>query len=132
MVLPWRMKCDRRAFDDGDTQLIGHQPHYGRMLHPRQLFQGRPARTQGDEEDIAAQVGSENGEELGARYLAVAHDLDGRRGGNAEAGIVTEKVAYTDRQQQQYADREDDCCRGANTTSTAGGDKPATNRNSAP
>ena len=58
-------------------------------------------------EDIAAQVGSEHGEQLGARHLAVAHDLNGGRGGNAEAGIVTEKVTYQDRQKEQAADHDD-------------------------
>ena len=34
---------NRRAFDDGDAQLVGQQAHDGRMLHPGQLFQCRAA-----------------------------------------------------------------------------------------
>ena len=97
----------RGALNDGDAQLVGQQPHHGCMLHPGQLFQGRAALTQGNEEDIAAQVGSEDGEELGSRHLAVAHDLDGGRSGDAEAGIVTEEVTYGDREQNQPGERED-------------------------
>ncbi len=108
----------RRAFDDGDAQLIGQQPHHGRMFHPGQLFQCRAALAKRDEEDIAAQVGSENGEQLGSGHLAVAHDLDGGRGGDAEAGIVTEKVTYGDRQQGTARP-------SATTTATAARMRPA-------
>ena len=90
------------------------------MLYPRQLFQGFAALAQGDEEDIAAQVGSENGEELGSSHLAVAHDLNGGRGGDAESGIVTEKVTNADGQQNQTAEREDRS-RGDGDATSAGG-----------
>ena len=97
----------RGALDDGNAQLIGQQPHHGRVLHPGQLLQSRAALAQGDEEDVAAQVGSKNGEEFGPRHLAVAHDLDGGGGGDAEAGIVAEEVTYADGQQHQPSQGED-------------------------
>src|ERR1700722_16641003 len=98
------------------------------MLHPGQLLQRRAALGQRDEEDVAAQVRSENGEKLGSCDLAVAHDLDGRRGGNAEAGIVAEKVTYTNRQQHQPTDRDDQARCRSNATPKTRRDEPAANR----
>ena len=110
----------RCAFDDRDAQLIGQQPHHGRVFHPGQLFQCRAPLAKRDVEDIAAQVRSEHGEQLGSRHLAVAHDLDGGRGNNTEAGIVTEKVTYQDGQKEQAAQR-DDCCHCREDAARSGG-----------
>src|SRR6202789_959113 len=102
------------------------------MLHPGERRQGRAALTQGDKENIAPQVRSENGEELGTRDLAVAHDLDGGRGGNAEAGIVTEEVTYGDREQNQSGDRHDHGNGGDDTSDAGRRGKTAANRHTTP
>ena len=89
------------------THLIGQQAHHGRVFHPRQLLQSCTALAQGDEEDVAAQVGSEDGEELGPRHLGVAHELDGGGGGNAETGILSKEVTDEDGQPNQSSQGND-------------------------
>ena len=99
------------------------------MLNPGQLFQCRATRTQGDEEDIAAQIGAKDGEQFGSRHLAVAHDLDGRSGANAEAGIVAEEIAHADHQQYQRDDCHDHYRGSSDSAHAAGGNEPAPHRN---
>jgi hypothetical protein len=70
------------------------------VLHPGELFERGAALAQGDIKDVAAQIRSEDGEQLRPRDLAVAHDLYGGGGGDAEARIVTEEVTYADGEQE--------------------------------
>ena len=58
-----------------------------------------------DEEEVASDVGAEDGEEIGAAQLAVAEGLDGGGGIDAEAGIVIEEAARGDEKSGDDAER---------------------------
>ncbi len=91
-------KGDGDALDDRDAEVVGQQAHDGRVGNPGQLFKLRLTASQGDEEDVAAEIGGEDGEQLRpgeAALLGVgcAGDLDGGGRDDAEVGVGFEKVA---------------------------------------
>ena len=63
------------------------------------------ALREGHEEEVAADVGAEDGEEVGAAELAVAEGLDGGGGFDAEARVVIEEAARGDEQSDDDAER---------------------------
>ncbi len=87
---------DGGALTHGDAKLVGEDAHDGGVLDPGNLFQFGTAGGQRDEEDVAADVGSEDGEQVFAGELAVADGLDGGGGVDAEAGVAIEEVADGD------------------------------------
>src|SRR3569833_3183535 len=85
---------NRLALNDGDANLIGKYPHHGGVLDPGNLFELLATFLDGDEEDVSADVFAEYGEHVGAADLSEAGGLDVSGSGNAEAGVVLEKVGH--------------------------------------
>ena len=75
-----------------DANLIGEQAHDGGVLDPGNGFELLAALADGDEEDVAANVFSEDGQHLGAGDLREAGGLDLADAGDAEARVAFEIV----------------------------------------
>ena len=84
---------------------MGKEAHDGGLADPGDLLEGEAALREGDEEEVASDVGAEDGEEVGAAELAVAEGLDGGGGIDAEAGIVIEEAARGDEKSGDDAER---------------------------
>ncbi len=113
---------DGGALDDGDAELVGHQAHDGRLADPRNLFELGAALRQRDEEEVAADVGAEDGKEVGAIELAGAEGLDGGGGLDAEAGIVVEEAVHGDDERKKQTWNDED--RDAQSQFAPGGSEP--------
>src|SRR5271166_6978165 len=88
----------RSALAHGDPQLVGQKTHDGCVLDPRDVFQFGTALGERDEEDVAADVRTEDGEQIFAGELTVAHGLNGGGGVDAKARVAIEEIAYFNHQ----------------------------------
>ena len=127
-------KGDWGAFGNGDAQLIGQEAHDRGLPDPGDLLEGDAALRQGHEKQIASDVRSEDGEEIGAAQLAVAEGLDGSGGIDAEARIVIEEAAGGEEESGDEAERgEESSGEGQPSQGGAspGGEEAATDGNTA-
>jgi len=105
---------DGSALAHGDAQLVRKETHDGGVFDPGNVLQLGAAHGERDKEDVAADVRSEDGEQVFAGELAIADGLDGGSGVDAEARVVIEKIAHFDRepsgprQEDQGGCQEDD------------------------
>ena len=113
-------ESDGSALGDRHAQLIGEQAHHRGVLDPGNLLELCAAPRQRHEEEIAPDIGAEDGEQIGAGQLsaserarwgsgAVAEGLDGGGGFDAEARIALEGVADGQGQGNYRAQGDKDC-----------------------
>jgi len=79
---------DGLALDELDADLVWEDAHDGGALDPGDLLELMAALGKGDEEDVAADVFSEDGEHVGAGDLGEAGGVDVGGAGDAEACVA--------------------------------------------
>ena len=104
-------ESDRRALHDRDAQLIGQNAHHRGLLDPGNLFQLPAAIVQRHEEDIAAHVFAEHGQDVSAGDLpeAIGLNIPGSR--NAKPRVAFE-VGF-----EHEAGSDHDSCDGESAAS---------------
>ena len=83
-------KGDRLPLDYVDTNLVGEQAHDRGVLDPGNSFKVFAPLANGNKEDVASDVFSEDGEHLGAANFGEAGGLDVASAGDAEARVAFE------------------------------------------
>ena len=114
---------DGLALDHLHANLIGEQAHDRGALDPGNGFKLLAPLVDGYEEDVAADVFTEDGEQLGARDLGESGSLDVACAGDAEAGVAF-KIGSGEDDYGAKASDHDECAKPKKDAARSAGRAP--------